>query len=72
MTAVPARSSQGYSHVTEVSIMAAMSATIERHHRTIIAALVLVILFFAAACTFHDVIPICHYLFGCDHGMHQL
>jgi hypothetical protein len=27
-------------------------------------------LFFAAACTFHDVIPICHYLFGCDHGMH--
>lgn len=52
--------------------MAAMSATIEKHHRKIITALVLVILFFGAACTFHDVIPICHYLFGCDHGMHQL
>jgi hypothetical protein len=28
------------------------------------------VIFFAAACTFHDVIPICHFLFGCDHGMH--
>jgi hypothetical protein len=26
--------------------------------------------FFVLACTFHDVIPVCHYLFGCDHGMH--
>jgi hypothetical protein len=29
-----------------------------------------VILFFLAACTFHDVIPVCHWLFGCDHLMH--
>ncbi len=56
----------------EVSTMSAMSATIEKHHRTIITALVLVIVFFAAACTFHEVIPICHYLFGCDHNMHMM
>jgi hypothetical protein len=52
--------------------MTAMSATIEKHHRKIITALVLVIVFFAAACTFHDLIPICHYLFGCDHAMHEV
>ena len=50
--------------------MAAMSATIERHHRLIIAGLAFVIVFFVAACTFHDVLPVCHYLFGCDHAMH--
>lgn len=50
--------------------MAAMSAAIEKHHQLIIAVLVFIILFFLAACTFHDTIPICHYLFGCDHGMH--
>ena len=50
--------------------MTAMSATIERHHRLIIAALAGVILLFLTACLFHDVIPICHYLFGCDHAMH--
>ncbi len=50
--------------------MTAMSATIERHHRLIIAALAGIILFFLAACLFHDVIPICHFLFGCDHAMH--
>ena len=49
--------------------MAAMSATIERHHRLIIAGLVFVVVFFVAG-TFHDVIPVCHYLFGCDHAMH--
>ncbi len=50
--------------------MPAMSATIERHHRLIIAGLVVVIVFFVAACTFHDILPVCHYLFGCDHAMH--
>jgi hypothetical protein len=50
--------------------MTAMSATLEQHHRLIIVALALVILFFLAACLFHDVIPICHFLFGCDHAMH--
>jgi hypothetical protein len=47
-----------------------LSATVEKHHQVIIAGLVVVILFFVAACTFHDVLPICHYLFGCDHAMH--
>jgi hypothetical protein len=27
-------------------------------------------LFFAAACTSHDILPVCHYIFGCDHNMH--
>jgi hypothetical protein len=36
--------------------MATINAALERHHRP--------------ACTFHDVIPICHYLFNCDHGLH--
>ena len=52
--------------------MTAMSVTVEKHHRKIIAGLLFVIVFFAAACTFHDTLPICHYLFGCDHGMHQM
>jgi hypothetical protein len=47
-----------------------MSAAIERHHQGIIVGLLAVILFFALACTFHDVVPVCHYLFGCDHAMH--
>ena len=50
--------------------MSALGATIDRHHNLIIAGLAAVIVFFAAACTFHDVIPVCHYLFGCDHGLH--
>ena len=50
--------------------MTSLSTTIERHHRLIIAGLVVVILFFLTACLFHDVIPICHFLFGCDHAMH--
>ncbi len=29
-----------------------------------------VILFFLAACLLHDVIPICHWVFRCDHRMH--
>jgi hypothetical protein len=50
--------------------MATMSATLERHHRLIIVALAGIILLFLTACLFHDVIPICHFLFGCDHAMH--
>jgi hypothetical protein len=50
--------------------MRGMSTTIEKHHQMIIAGLVFVILFFVVACTFHDTIPVCHYLFGCDHAMH--
>jgi hypothetical protein len=53
----------------EVS-MNAMTSAVDKHHQLIIAGLVAVIVFFMIACTFHDAIPICHYLFGCDHGMH--
>lgn len=52
--------------------MATISATMERPHRLIIAGLFSIIVFFAAACTFHDTIPICHYLFGCDYALHLL
>jgi len=47
-----------------------MSEVIEKNHRLIISILLLANVFFVMACTFHDVLPICHYLFGCDHGMH--
>lgn len=47
-----------------------MSEIIEKNHRLIISILLLANVFFVMACTFHDVLPICHYLFGCDHGMH--
>jgi hypothetical protein len=26
---------------------------------------------FLFACTFHDVLPICHYIFNCDHMFHM-
>lgn len=50
--------------------MATFSDTLERHHKSIIIGLVVIILALAASCIFHDVLPICHYVFGCDHGMH--
>ena len=51
--------------------MVTINALMERHHRAIISTLAFVVVFFAAACTLHDVIPVCHYLFGCDHLMHS-
>jgi hypothetical protein len=50
--------------------MDTVNTMMEQHHRTIIFSLASVVVFFAASCTFHDVIPICHYLFGCDHQLH--
>jgi hypothetical protein len=50
--------------------MSTLSASIERHHKIIISALLLVILVMASSCLFHDILPICHYVFGCDHQMH--
>ena len=52
--------------------MATLSESVEKHHKAIILVLGFVIVFFAVSCTFHDVIPVCHYLFGCDHGMHAM
>ena len=50
--------------------MTTINVFMERHHRVIIFPLAFVVVFFAAACTFHDLIPVCHYLFGCDHNLH--
>jgi hypothetical protein len=50
--------------------MATLNAVMDRHHRAIIFTLALAVVFFAAACTLHDIIPVCHYLFGCDHNLH--
>lgn len=50
--------------------MNAASTFLERRHRAIIFSLAFIVVFFAAACTFHDVMPICHYVFGCDHHLH--
>ncbi len=50
--------------------MTAISVAVERHHKLIIALLVGVIVLFLVACTFHDVLPICHWVFKCDHMMH--
>ena len=52
--------------------MTTTTTWIEAHHKGTIAVLGAVILFFAASCLFHEAIPICHWLFGCDHGMHML
>ncbi len=50
--------------------MFALNETVERNHRMIIASLGGAVLFFLAACLLHDVLPICHYVFGCDHRIH--
>jgi len=50
--------------------MSFIGEKVEQYHKGIIVLLVLVIGFFLAACTFHDLIPVCHYLFGCDHNLH--
>lgn len=50
--------------------MATIAASIEKHHKLIIVGLVLVILFMATSCIFHDTIPICHWIFRCDHRLH--
>ena len=50
--------------------MTALAEAMERHHKVVITGLALLIVFFLVACTFHDIIPVCHYLFGCDHGLH--
>jgi hypothetical protein len=52
--------------------MTSIAAAVENHHKPIIASLLSLIVLFLIACSFNDVIPICHYLFGCDHGFHQV
>ena len=50
--------------------MTALTNSVEKHHKLIILLLMSVFVLFLAACTFHDALPICHYVFGCDHGFH--
>jgi hypothetical protein len=50
--------------------MGAMADVLDRHHRLVIVGLVFLLAFFLVACTFHDVITVCHNLFGCDHRLH--
>ncbi len=50
--------------------MSTIGERVEKHHKPIILVLLLVIVVFLSACTFHDILPICHYIFGCDHKMH--
>lgn len=50
--------------------MSALARTVERNHRSIIAAMGGTIAVFLVACTFNGVLPICHYIFGCDHDFH--
>ena len=47
--------------------MTALAQSVEQHHKLIIALLAGVILLFLFACTFNGVLPICHWLFNCDH-----
>jgi len=50
--------------------MHAITESIEAHHRLIIFSLSLVLVFMGISCIFHDVIQICHAVFGCDHRIH--
>ncbi len=47
-----------------------MLTVIDNYYKVIIIVQLIVILFFLAACILHDYIPVCHYLFLCDHRMH--
>jgi hypothetical protein len=50
--------------------MSTLNESIESNHQLLILSLILVIVFMATSCVFHDVIPICHTIFGCDHQLH--
>jgi hypothetical protein len=51
----------------EVYIMTAIAQFVDRNHKAIVYAQFGLILFFLLACTFNGVLPICHWLFNCDH-----
>lgn len=50
--------------------MTTLIGPIERYHNYIMATLALVIVAMVVSCIFDGAIPICHYIFGCDHGFH--
>jgi hypothetical protein len=51
--------------------MSAIYQAMEKYHKAIIYTQFGLILLFLFACTFHDVLPICHWLFNCDHMLHS-
>jgi hypothetical protein len=51
--------------------MSSINEAIANYHRLIILALIVVVFFMATSCVFHNIIPICHEIFGCDHKMHM-
>jgi hypothetical protein len=53
-------------------VMTTITESVERHHKPIIISLLSLIVLFLVACAFNDVIPICHYIFGCDHSYHAV
>jgi len=50
--------------------MDTINESIEKYHKAIILSLGAVLVFMATSCIFHDLIPICHKIFGCDHKVH--
>lgn len=50
--------------------MAALDRLVQSHAKLIVALQGVLIVFFLTACLLHDVVPVCHYLFGCDHRLH--
>jgi hypothetical protein len=50
--------------------MTTIDESVERHYKAIILSLVSLIVAILVSCAFNDVIPICHYVFGCDHSFH--
>ena len=53
------------------AVMSMATQTIDSHPRLIVALMASALVFFAVSCTFNDAIPICHYLFHCDHWFHS-
>jgi hypothetical protein len=51
--------------------MTTIAESIEKFHKPIIVSLLSLIVLFLVACALNDLIPICHYVFGCDHAFHS-
>ena len=52
------------------TITTSITGTIDNHPRVVAGILGAMILFFLAACLAHDAIPVCHWIFRCDHRYH--
>lgn len=46
-----------------------LQSFLSRHHVAIIYAQLGLIALFVLACAFNGVLPVCHWLFGCDHAV---